>query len=194
MTEKRKKAGESRLPRFARRGYSRRPRRSGRFSSHSAAGGSAGAADKLLACTLLEGAHQHENFLDQSVTLLDARVAPQRIFRRVQHVIKKPVDRAGGHVQPGVRGAIVNEDLTILARHPTITEHHVGNIADPFLALWGEEVAPRAVGDHLRAVEFAEEKVEHITQSGRRVTYTMRQVQPASGGFDGRGTEAVLHL
>jgi len=130
----------------------------------------------LLGCTLLEGAHKLEIFLDQSVTLRDARVAPQRIFRRVQHVIEKPGDGAGGHMQPSVRRTIVNEDLTILARHPTITEHHALNIADPLLALWGEEVARRAVGDHLRAVEFAEEKVEHITQSGRRVTYTMRQV------------------
>jgi hypothetical protein len=39
----------------------------------------------------------------------------------MQHVIEKPGDGAGGHVQPGVRGTIVNEDLTIVARHPTIT-------------------------------------------------------------------------
>ena len=103
-----------------------RPRGSGRSSSHSAAGGSGGAADRLLGCTLLQGVHNLEILPDQSVTLLDARVAPQRILRRVQHVVEKPGDRAGGHVQSGVRGAIVNEDLTILARHPTITEHHVG--------------------------------------------------------------------
>ncbi len=82
--------------------------------------------------SLLEGAHKPEVFLDQSATLLDARVAAQRIFGRVQHVIEKPVDGAGGHVQAGVRGAIVNEDLTIRARHPTITEHHTRNIAGLF--------------------------------------------------------------
>ena len=85
----------------------------------------------------MKGAHDPEILLDQCVTLLDAGMAAQRIIGRVQDVIEKPVGRAGGDVQASVRGAIVNEDLPILARYPTVAEDNVRDIADPFLTLRG---------------------------------------------------------
>jgi len=50
------------------------------------------------------------------------------------------------------------------------------------------------MSDHVRAIKFGEEKVEHIAQSSGGVTDAMRKVQPAFRGLDGRGSKAVLYL
>ena len=121
-------------------------------------------------------------------------MAAEGILGSVQDVIEQPIDRAGGNVQAGVRGAIVNEHLPILARYPAVAEDHIRNIADPLLALRRKEIARRAVSDHLWASEFAEHEVEHVAQSGRRIAHPMGEVQPAFLGLDGRGAEAVLYL
>ena len=95
---------------------------------------------------------------NQGATLLDASTAAQRIGGGVQHVVEQFRNRAGGHVQAGIRGGVIDEYFAVPALDPAVAEDHVGDIADALRALRGDEITGWLVGDDPGALKFGEEE------------------------------------
>ena len=88
--------------------------------------------------------------------------------------------------------SVIYKHLTIFIGDPAIAKHHVRHITYPFLAFRRQKITCGFMEHLTEVMQICKEYVKRIAQSGRRIAYPMRHVQPAHFCFYWRRSQAIL--
>ena len=116
---------------------------------------------------------------DQIHALLHTLGGPQAIRRRILHVIEQAFNRTGRDMKARIRRSIVDQDVPVGACDPAIAEDNIANVSGSLNALRGYEISAGFSNDTPRISKIRQKKIQHITQTGRRVPDPMGKVEPA---------------